>query len=317
MVEKSKAKKSSTNIVELEGYLKENNLSKGVSSSGKDYISGSLVIAISEEEEFRIRFMAMKIGATGEVNKIYSTLEALLPDHTTSIATLLNSQEGATFTEVKRASTRVWARGQFDSFDKKDVKNQIHSAITLRGLSAGIKDERSKTDFAPKAKFDIEAYIDAIKPEKTKEGEETGRIVISTYIPDFYSDVAFPAEFICESQSAVSSINAYHKGDTGRFVGFLRNAKKEHIIKGETIEFMDGTQEDKSRVTYSFANERIIEKMTYPYMEDNSKYISNAEIKTLLSNRASKLEELSVSPDKSVYENKEAVKTSSYKGFEI
>lgn len=309
-------KKTAANSVEIEGFLKENMLQRNVSQDGRDYISGYICLALSEEEDYRIRFLAFRTNSNGSENRHYATLEALLPTRTTSIATLLKSNEGATFNEVKWSSTKVWARAQFDSFDKKDVQNNIHSTITLRGITAGIKEEHSKNPFTTKAKFNVEGYVESIKPEKNSLNDETGRMIVNLIIPDYYTNIALPIDFICESPNAVESIGGYHKGDSGRFVGSLRNARQEIKIKGETIKYMDGSEEDTSRITYSFVNERIIEKMIYPYTEDNAKYISFETIKEMMANRQDKLDNLSISPDKSVSAAKPS-SSNNYKGFEI
>lgn len=305
------------NTIEIEGYLKENSLSRSITAqSNRECISGSLVVALSDEEDYRIRFMAMKTTQGGQENKTYTMLENLLPDNTTSIATLLLSNEGASFSEVKVAATRVWVRGQFNIYDKKETNGDVRSFVTLRGLSAGIKDERSKSPFTPKALFDIEGSIESIKPERDADNFDTGRTKVCLYVPDTYNDVLYPVEFICENTGAVSSISSYKQGDTGRFVGFLRNSRIEELVQGERIEFMDGTHQENSKTTYSFVNERIIEKMTYPYMEDNPKFINKKDVSRMLSNRSAMLEDLMPTPAKTG-DKGQFMPNSVSKGFEL
>lgn len=288
---------SRLNKVEIEGYLKANTLERRVTSTGKEAIMGLLTIAISANEDHRIRYMATEFKNNNDANPMYSSLEKILPENTTTIATLLTSNPNATFDEVKEQATKVAAWGSIDVYDRKSEGGEITTMLTLRGMSAAVKKDDSKKPFAPRAKFDVEAYVDNIKDEK-KDGEETGRVIVVLSIPDDYKQEAFTYDFICESDSAKGCIVQHEKGGTARYVGAIRNTKEEKLIKGEVTEFMDGTEDDSSRTVFTFVNEYVIEKMTRPYSEDDTKALSAETIRAYKTKREKALEEMEVTPDK-------------------
>lgn len=305
-------KKSNLNIVSIEGYLKENTLQRFVTRGGKDAISGALTVALDESQDYRMRFMACRYNANGGENRLYGVLSSLLPESTVSIATLLKSNPEMSFEQAKLQCSKVWMRGQFEAYDHKDSRGEVQTSITIRGMNAGFKTGESKTPFTLKASFEVEGYVDNIKPEKAN-GEETGRVTVTLAMPDYYNETVIPIDFICETKEVVSYIDQYQKGDTGHFVGEVRNIKQETVVPGGKTQFMDGTTLSKDRVTYSFVNERIISNMTYPYQD--GKNIPDDVIRQYKLNRAARLEQMDEEPT----EKRASVPMSgaSTKGFEL
>lgn len=295
-MEQNKKKTSSVNTVIIEGYLKENTLENKMvvnktDQKQREAISGALTIALSHEEDYKIRFMVYKYSASGAENRTYKALEKLLPENTTSIATIMKSNPNATFEAASQIATKVWARGQFELFDRVNDKNEMVSSVTFKGLNAGVKNEASKTPFELKAQFEIDGYFERIQDEKEK-GEETGRVIVTLSIPDYFFETCYPIDFICSSDKAIESIRTYERGQSGYFVGTLVNTKKQVVEKRATTKFMDGSEQNNDRTTFSFVNERVIEKMTYPFEEESSDYISPEDIKAFKVNREKKLTEL-------------------------
>lgn len=282
-------KKSNLNVVSFEGYLKENTLQRFTTRAGKEAVSGSLTIALDETQDYRMRFMACQYNNNGQENRAYGMLLSLLPENTVSIATLLKSNPEMSFEQAKLQSSKIWMRGQFEAYDHKDAKGELQTTITVKGMSAGFKTGESKTPFTLKARFEVEGYVDNIRGEK-QQGEETGRVIVTLAMPDYFNETIIPIDFICESNNVVNYIEQYQKGDTGHFVGEVRNIRKETVVPGSKTEFMDGTTMSKDKITYSFINERVIDNMTYPYQEGKS--IPEDIIKQYKLNRAAHLEEL-------------------------
>lgn len=282
--------KTCRNSVFIEGYLKENNLQRIVTRTGKEAISGAVVIATDENQDYRIRFFVCKTNANGNANHNYDLLEEILPSATISIATLLKNTPDMSFEQAKLQASRIWCRGQFECYDKKDSRGEIQTFVTLRGMGAGFKTSSSRTPFEIRATFDIEGFIENIKNEKDAEGQETDRVIVSMLIPDFYNEVVIPIDFICENAETKNYMNHYQKGDTGRFVGRLRNLRKEIEVKRPSTQFMNGEVQDESYFTYSFVNERIIDNVTYPYEEERG--FDAETIKTYRINRETILESL-------------------------
>lgn len=295
MEQAKKNVKTATNTVEIEGYLKENTLERKTETNKehmpREVISGSLTLALSAEEEYRMRFYTARYSANGSENKLFTALEKILPDKTTSIATILKNNPAATFESASTIATKMWMRGQFELYDRINDKKDLVSSVTVKGMNAGVKTEASKTPFTLKATFEIDGYIEAVRDEKNK-GEETGRVIATLILPDYYNKVCYPIDFICASQSAIAGIRTYERGQSGYFVGNLVNTRKEEVEKRATIKFMDGTEQNNDKKVYTFVNERIIEKMTYPHEEGSKDYIEPADVKEMKVNREVKLTQL-------------------------
>lgn len=286
--------KNSLNTVSLEGYLKETNLQMKV-VNGREAITGSITISVAENEDYRIRFFNYKTTSTGEDSANYLALRELMSDQAMSIATILKADGRLTFSQAALQATQVWARGRFGVYDRKDERGEVHTFITLEGIRAGVKNNASRHPFAPEATFDIEAYVLSKSPENV----EDGRVTVSLAIPDWYRETAVPVSFICEDESSVQCIASYERGMSGRFVGRLKNFRKEEQkAAGKVVRFMDGSVSE-TRPTYSFVEERIIDKMTYPYEEGDEKYIDGETMKNLLANREMALSTLESAPRQS------------------
>lgn len=287
-------KKTNANVVEVEGYLKENTLAETVTKTHKAAIMGTLTIALSDKEDYRLRFMAMKTNSSGEENPAYKALARLLPEKTVTIATLLKANPQATFEEVRIQATPVWARGSFELYDRKNEKGEVISSVTLRGQTAGMKTAQSKTPFALKATFKVDGIVMSKQEEKVGDAS-TGRTIVKLMIPDHFREVGMPMDFVCEGDIANSSIeNLYERGDSGQFAGRLFNSREEQIITNKTVTYTDGSSDETTRVVTVFTNERRVTKVTNPFMEEEAPYISPQVMNQYLTNREAKLEELEV-----------------------
>lgn len=281
------------NTIEIEGYLKENTLAVRQTKDGREAIYGTLVVALNEKEEYRINCIACRLSKTGKELFLYKKLEAVLPAYTTSMATALQSGVSISFEGAAAQATRICVTAKFETNDRRDEAGHLISSIRLNCTNAYIKTDKSRTLFTPRAYFDVEGYVDALRPELDSDKEETGNILVDLSIPDYFRETVTPVTFICKSESARKCIdNYYQKGSCGRFVGHLKSVREETLVKGEAVEYLDGTVEQKTRTTATFINERVIEKMVAPYEEESNKYISAEEIRFFKANRETMLQNL-------------------------
>lgn len=299
-----KEKISARNFVTIEGYLKANELQKevvtGNDGSARTVISGSITVAINENEDYRIRFYAGQYWPSGSENIDYGPIENFLPDKTTTIASLLQANPGATFEEVKRHATPTYVQARFGVYDRKDEAGNISTIINIEGRKPYARTPQSRNPFIPKAVFSIEGQVERKGPEIDKETkEESGRVKMTVALPDTYRETLIPIEIFCESDSAVQQSKLYNRGDYGRFDGTLHNVRIETVQKGAVTQFADGTQEKESRTITTFVNERKLEKVTYPYKSDDAKFIAPDVIKGYRANREAALEELQPTQRKS------------------
>jgi len=291
-------KKTAVNSVMLEGYLKETTLELKRTASGRDSIQGQIIVAVSDTEDYRARFISMKTNAQGMPVKNYDTLCGFLPNNVISISSLLQANPSSKFDTVKDQATKIYIYGSFETYDKKDERGVITTTVTIRGQKCGIKSEQKP--FNPHARFEVNGYVDGIKDEREKNsGEPTGRKLLNLLVPDYFNEVVYPIDFICENEVSINSINNYSRGDSGFFVGSLKNIKEEEVVSTTTRQMASGGDYTKNKKAYSFINERIIDDMeSSPFSLENSEYISAEEVKKFSANRVSKLEALEVTATK-------------------
>lgn len=326
MATETENKKTVKNFVRLEGYLKDNNLEEIVTQKGTLAISGQLIIALNAIEEYRIRMFAAEKFASGTINPTYEALKNMLPSQTTTIKTLLEANDGATFEQVAPQATKLWATGTFSVYDRKDEAGAVHTSVTLQGAKAGIKDESKPLTkpLAPIAMFDCEGYLNKISDEM--EGEtETGRLKLEILIPDYYRETAMPIEFIVPADIKDAVLANWNRQDTVSFKGVLVNTRKEVAPQRAARVSLLGHKEELAP-TFVFVNERVIQEPYPAYVPEDVKYMKPTEMAELMSNRAKMLEELEITSDKgdnrtplasSNSVTAPAAKAADYKGFTL
>lgn len=264
--QEQKAKKFK-NLVLITGYLKENKLELVRSPSGVSTIKGSLLIALDCVHDYKVQFYVSATLANGQENKSYKSLVDLLPEKTSSIAGFLAADSGGevaltedTFKVAAQHSTKIWVRGHLEEYASK-INEKETSIVTIRGNSAGIKSITDGFSFAPKAEFNVDMYIESIKPEmvyneQTEEKEESGRLIVVGLLPD-YKKCMHKIDFIVGKEQAEYVSENYEKGDTANFTGILNNltitqVKKPEVSDGFTFDVGTSTS------TVKFVSERII-----------------------------------------------------------
>ena len=169
------------NSVEVVGVVKEQKLKEiTYTKDGQEVeaISGSLVIACGEFKTVEIRLMVNKLTKKGTVNKTYEKLQGFIQG---DYLTMVDNIEEA---------TRVKIRGNGD-FTPKLEENRFANkerteVITAPSVSLGfgnitIDNTIPEEDF--KAMVDVDVYIGSIEEEINNNDEETGRVIMQTYLP--------------------------------------------------------------------------------------------------------------------------------------
>lgn len=288
------------NKVQIEGYLRENNLELTRNDKQEEVIRGSLVVALDNVRSCRAqfyvsRFNTLKPGeTTRQESKAYGRLVELLPGNTISISSLMKDQAAMTFDVAKESATKVWIIGALQEYIRKDEKGEEISSTTIRGLSAGIKTESDKHPFTQKAKFEVEMYIEGKRPEM-KDGEETGRIVLTGLIPE-YDDSVSRIDFVTELGDATDYIEEnYNIGQTVKVYGDVINTyvRVEKESGGHTF---GRTIEPQYETTFT-SERQIFGGTKTPLDEDDENALKKAEIKAALAKRQQKIDEMPVKDD--------------------
>ena len=288
------------NKVQIEGYLRENNLELIRNDKQEEVIRGSLVVALDNVRSCRAqfyvsRFNTLKPGeTTRQESKAYSRLVEVLPGNTISISSLMKDQAAMTFDVAKESATKVWIIGALQEYIRKDEKGEVISSTTIKGLSAGIKTESDKHPFTQKAEFEVEMYIEGKRPEM-KDGEETGRIVLTGLIPE-YDDSVSRIEFVTELGDATDYIEEnYNVGQTVKVYGDVINTYVRVEKEGGGHTF-GRTLEPQYETTFT-SERQIFGGTATPLDEDDENALKKAEIKAALALRQQKIDNMPAKDD--------------------
>lgn len=288
------------NKVQIEGYLRENNLELIRNDKQEEVIRGSLVVALDNVRSCRAqfyvsRFNTLKPGeTTRQESKAYGRLVELLPGNTVSISSLMKDQAATTFDVAKESATKVWIIGALQEYIRKDEKGEVISSTTIKGLSAGIKTESDKHPFTQKAEFEVEMYIEGKRPEM-KDGEETGRIVLTGLIPE-YDDSVSRIEFVTELGDATDYIEEnYNVGQTVKVYGDVINTYVRVEKEGGGHTF-GRTLEPQYETTFT-SERQIFGGTATPLDEDDENALKKAEIKAALALRQQKIDNMPAKDD--------------------
>lgn len=288
------------NKVQIEGYLRENNLELIRNDKQEEVIRGSLVVALDNVRSCRAqfyvsRFNTLKPGeTTRQESKAYSRLVELLPGNTISISSLMKDQAAMTFDVAKESATKVWIIGALQEYIRKDEKGEVISSTTIKGLTAGIKTESDKHPFTQKAEFEVEMYIEGKRPEM-KDGEETGRIVLTGLIPE-YDDSVSRIEFVTELGDATDYIEEnYNVGQTVKVYGDVINTYVRVEKEGGGHTF-GRTLEPQYETTFT-SERQIFGGTATPLDEDDENALKKAEIKAALALRQQKIDNMPAKDD--------------------
>lgn len=116
------------NTMQVIGYLAQNNLKKGTTNDGRNYINGNIEVKVSDNEQYRIDYFTMEKKSNGEPNKIYESLETAM--NKVSLADIANNAE---YADQKPAY--VQASGSLDINDwYSEATDQVNSFAKLSGL---------------------------------------------------------------------------------------------------------------------------------------------------------------------------------------
>lgn len=249
----------SRNFVRIEGYLKENTLALGRSkNTHEEILSGSVTIMVSENEEYRLfyytnRYKKLRPGETErEENRIYKDLVKLLPDKTTSFAKVLEVNKGATFESVKNSLTKVTATAKFEERFFKDRTDAVRAQNDVRGISL-FADSK---EFNPRSYFELDGFVTAVRNEKDKEGEETGRVIVEMGIVAF-DGRTHKISFVSASPEVAAALNDFAVNETYTIRGHLSRLRKTTTVQAVPTTGSFGEEARPQTVT-EFIDERVI-----------------------------------------------------------
>jgi len=234
------------NDVTIEGVLSENKLDYKTTAEGKDYISGDILVETSEGNIVPVNFFSFAVKKDGGPNRIYNNLKNVV-DNYKSIAK--HSRESADKIRITGAT-----------LEANEFYNAAGNLIsTFRVRSNFIN--RVTGDFAPKADFAVEVYVQSLT-EEVKDDVPTGRYLIKGVVPGYNGRVHLLTFFV-ENPKAIEYVKQnYSVGDTVKLAGKLSNEIIE-VNRTEEMEFGDDIITTFTRIK----RELIADKGSKPYDE--------------------------------------------------
>lgn len=273
----SKANESTTvktnkkkNTFFVEGYLKENNL-----SLVGDVIRGSVVVAVDEHNTFKVQYYVNKKMKSGDENKDFADIEAMLPEKTTSVAQYLQNVPTANFANASAVATRVWCVGRLEEFVSKSADGKEKSMITYKGSRGGIK---SGDSFNPRSTFKIDVYLESKKPETNSEGDETGRYLLSGLVPAYNGSMYRFSFVTAEGDPSVYVNDLYDVGQTVYLEGQILAIRQE-VARSSTKNAGWGTAASLPPRTFFTTQLVVFGGNTTPINEDEPGAITKKDVK--------------------------------------
>ena len=205
--DKEKEMREALNQVTIEGILSEVSCREGKSpKTGKDYISAEIKVrveqeinGVTKENEVPIRMFATKITNSGSINPAYESIYKMKEEFTSIAASDVDSAD------------RVRLTGKLAS---NDFYSKSGSLISYPIISASFINRINKEDMHPQALYHGVIVVGNTKDEVGKDGDPTGRMVLTGIIPQYGNRVDV-VKFIVENEKAKNHIETYYsKGDT-------------------------------------------------------------------------------------------------------
>ena len=219
--------RTAANRVSLRGILKEKNLKMktGENNSG-NYISGDIVVSTGGNSEHRVSVYSPQITTKGEESSAYKILLALM--NAPSVAELVKA--GKSIEEAMASADRISIHSaQLDLNDYYGRDGNLVSFPRIKTSFLTRIPAESAANFEMSAPmFDVEGYMQSMRPEMDTNGEETGRYRITLIIPN-YKGQAMPMEFVTTKEAGAYISQHYELNKTCHVYGKIVNDVMETV----------------------------------------------------------------------------------------
>ena len=251
----------------VEGVVSEKDL-KVVTEEGKNKITGHLTVKTSDVNFIKFNVNVNEKTKNNTDNKTYAGIQTVMNEYK-SIAEVGEEE-----------ATRVKVSGDISPFTGKNGEKIVsYKSNFFNRLKA---DE----EFEPKAEFSIELFISGINPELDTEGVETGRTIVSGWMPT-YNGIE-PIDLVAEGEVAQAIDAGFEVGQTVEFYGEIINNRIETVTE---IPVKIG--KPRKKVTVEIKNDLIITGASEAYEEGITPELPYEAdtIQAAIQERANKLEE--------------------------
>ncbi|WP_342423165.1 hypothetical protein [Paenibacillus sp. FSL E2-0178] len=270
------------NTIHIEGIVKDIRIEEKP-ISGQDAISGEVDIQVTPESIHTLNVFSYKLNQKKEVSGLFKTLVTIRDEYKTIDAHGIENAD----------KVRVETSGAFDNgkvgkneYASPDGEWKSYPRLTAKFINR----IKAGEVFEPQAKFTLEVAVAGTK-EETRNGEETGRLILKGYIVNYQeqkddSKKIYPFDFMVENPKSVSYVqDTYEKGQTVKVYGDIVNTK---IVTKKFVEV--GFGEPQEEIERKEVREYIIIGGTPPYEDDDKNAYDVGLIREALKKRDAAIE---------------------------
>ena len=239
-----------------------------VTEDGVTRITGYVTVKTSDVNFVRFNVNVNEKTKAGTESKPYAGIQTVMNEYK-SIAEVGEEE-----------ATRVRVTGDVRPYTDKNG----HRAVGYR--SNFFNRIKNDADYEPRAEFSIELYIASIMPELDSEGVETGRMLVTGWMPT-YNGIE-PITLVADGEVGKAIESEYEVGQTVEFYGDIMNNRIENVTE---IPVKIG--KPRRKVTYENKNDLLINGASEAYEEgvtENPPYNADT-IQAAIQERNNRLEE--------------------------
>lgn len=217
--------------------------------TGEPYnaLVGSVTVRTGENETHTARFFKKEMTKAGAVSKSFTSVKSGLEKYL-SVADISKKIEKGLAQEGEESPTRVSIQANlsanefFNETDEHIKRNQINIDF--------ISEVKEGAEYNPKAEFDLEAIVQAIRPEMNGD-DETGRLKMTVLVPN-YSGAVTPFDLVAPEAGRDYIESNFEKGSSISLYGNIVNFRKV-TVKTEEMGFGQARETESYEYTLEYA----------------------------------------------------------------
>lgn len=268
--------REATAAVSIVGLLKKKELEIKTTNAG-EALMGRLTIETAPGNEVRVdTYVNRMTKATTDKPSKESAVwknQKRVYDEYVAMADLM--KDGADEATARAQATRLSLTARLDLNDYVDRDDNIVSTTRINANNAFFSRISEGQAFDPSARFEVEGYLTAKRPEM-KGDDETGRLFLDMIVPG-YRGAARPMTFVTTPEAGAYIDDHYEVGTTVHVFGEMVN--RANVVTTRKAGFMK--EEISESVTY--VNEMLIDNgEPEPYDEDSQLAYKRADIENAM-----------------------------------
>lgn len=271
-------KTESANVVSITGILKELDIVEGESAKGA-WIRGTANIQVDQDINgvaqsgiVQNKMFSMRTKKDGTPNKVYDTILKYKTDFISAAAADDISEASRVTIPSAKLEENIW-------IDPKTGNERSSFQISGNFINKAKDDEKDG------ATFNLSGYVFRTEPEKDKEGEETGRLLVTFGVIGFGGKIN-RLTLIAEGAAKAHIEQNWDEEETVKVVGRINMVQKTEEIREKS-----GFGEDIVKTRTISKRELIITGGSAGSLEEELSYDKDS-IKAACAERKARIEEM-------------------------